>query len=85
MARKLPEIPKCKVCGRQVLGAGAICRSCQLKRAHEDYQKVVRAEQNMSGDSSWREGYSPWKNIILIPIVIGLLILVAISIIFLSP
>lgn len=86
MAKKLPEIPKCKVCGSQILGSGGgICRVCQLKRAHEDYQKVVRAEESMSDSNVWMRGYSPWKNILVIPLVIVVLIAFVIFLFLLFP
>lgn len=76
MARKLPDIPKCQSCGRPVIGLnGAYCKVCQIKRAHEDYEKVVRAEQNMSTGEGWKQGYSPWKGIMVIAGILAVLVL----------
>lgn len=84
MARKLPEIPKCAKCGNQVLGTkGNICRTCQLEKTRENYMKAIKAEHDLSGSNSWISGYSPWKNIVVIPTVIALLILLVIAIYFL--
>lgn len=85
VSKKLPDIPKCKACGREVIGgSAALCRECQLKRANEDYQKVVRAERSMSGDSSWQSGYSPWMGIVIIPAVIIVLILLVVVMVMVS-
>ena len=85
MARKLPEIPKCKSCGRQMYGGGGgLCRDCQVKRASADYQKVMRAEQSMSGSNSWLRGYSPWSAIVLVPLIVTVLILLLVVIVLIS-
>lgn len=85
MAKNLPEIPKCKICGNQVIGiSGNICRVCQLKKTQENYMKAIKAEQEISGSNNWLKGYSPWKNIVAIPLVITLLILFVIAIFFIA-
>lgn len=85
MARKLPEIPKCKSCGRPVIGGvGGLCKACQLKRASEDYQKVVRAEQDMEGGDSWKMGYSAWRSVFIIVVAILALLLMAVVLVIAS-
>lgn len=81
--RPLPEIPLCKLCGGQVIGSGGdICKNCQNRKTREGYNKAINAENILSKDKKWIDGYSPWKNIVLIPALIVFLIIIVIMIYF---
>lgn len=85
MGKKLPEIPKCIICGNQVLGSsGNTCKICQLKKTKDSYRKTIQAQQKMKDSNSWLKGYSPWKNIVAIPLIIVFLIMLVIAIFFIA-
>lgn len=78
MAKNLPDIPKCKKCGAQILGVvptHQLCQNCLMRKVHDGYSKISEAERTMAKD---KQQYKSLPLSSIVGFVIALIILVGV-------
>ena len=78
MVRNLPQLPKCRKCGNNIIGNGSgdLCRSCMLREIQDSYQQANTAEHILNDDKRKYQRFSGFSSVVTFAIVLVVLILV---------